>query len=41
MKQVEAVYKYHCDGCYYFENKIDCLEIKCSDDKIWVRENEK
>ena len=41
MKQVDAVAKGECEGCYYRENKIICIHLPCSDDKIWVQEDEK
>lgn len=36
MKQVKALIKGECDGCYYHDNKIDCVEVDCRDGEIWV-----
>ena len=38
MKQVEAAVKGECEGCFYHDNKIDCLEIDCQDGYVWIQE---
>lgn len=41
MKQVKAAVNGECEGCFYHDNKIDCMEIDCQDGYIWVQEKKR
>ena len=41
MKQIKANNVCDCTGCYYFENKIECDEVKCDSDMIFIDDSKR